>query len=332
MRKLTRREWLKWMGFAVPAIGVSLGLPSTIKAQSSPQETATTREAPPLPPLAVYQFESVRVDRNGRIINRTQLSAQYFSQDLGSGIGLEMVSIPGGVFTMGMPEGQKGDYTGSDQPPHLVVVPPFFMSKYTVTQPQWRQVASLPKIERDLNPNPSYFQGNDRPVETISWFDAVEFCARLSRLTGRNYRLPSESEWEYACRAGTTTPYNFGETITSQLANYYAERDPFADEQEGEYRKETTPVGSFPPNDFGLYDLHGNVYEWCGDGWHNNYQGAPANGEVWQPEKNSRGDRFRILRGGGWGTETRQCRSATRSKFSPHNRYSVIGLRLAMSI
>ncbi|MBR8831046.1 MAG: Hercynine oxygenase [Chroococcopsis gigantea SAG 12.99] len=330
MDKLTRRQWLKHVSWLVPGIGLSLWLPTRIKAQS-PTPTVE-KVSKPLPPLAVYQFQSVRVDRSGKIIQELPLSAQYFTEELGSGISIDMVLIPGGVFTMGTPEGQRGDYTGSDQPPHLVVVPPFFMGKYAVTQPQWQAVANLPKVNLDLNPDPSYFKATNRPVETVSWFDAREFCARLSRLTGRDYELPGESRWEYACRAGTTTPYSFGETITSALANYYAERDPFADEAPGEYRQQTTPVGSFPPNDFGLYDVHGNVYEWCADGWHDNYQGAPANGEVWPAKADSRGDRFRILRGGGWGTETRQCRSATRSKFSPHNRYSVIGLRLAMSI
>ena len=118
-----------------------------------------------------------------------------------------------------------------------------------------------------MGKNPSRFPGGRRPVERVTWYDATEFCQNLSKKTGKNYRLPSESQWEYACRAGTITAFYFGRTITSKLVNYNANFS-YGNAPKGEYRKQTTDVGSFPPNAFGLYDMHGNVWEWCADEWH----------------------------------------------------------------
>ena len=143
------------------------------------------------------------------------------------------------------------------------------MGKYQITQAQWKAVASLPKIERDLEPNPFMFKGDDHPLETVSWLDAVEFCQRLSKKTGKEYRLPTEAEWEYAARAGTTTAYYFGNDITDKLANYNSNIG------------QTTAVGKYQPNAFGLYDMHGNVWEWCQDDWHSNYEDAPEDGSAW---------------------------------------------------
>ena len=157
-----------------------------------------------------------------------------------------------------------------------------------------------PKLNRELKADPSRFKGDNRPVEQVTWFDAVEFCQRLSQYTKRNYRLPSEAEWEYACRAGTTTPFHFGETITSELANYNAE-STYGDAPKGESRGETTEVGSFGvANGFGLYDMHGNVYEWCADQYHDNYEGAPTDGSAWIEEINDNDNHSRLLRGGSW--------------------------------
>jgi formylglycine-generating enzyme required for sulfatase activity len=216
-----------------------------------------------------------------------------------------MVAIPPGQFKMGSPDGQGRD---DERPQHLVTVSAFFMGKYPITQAQWKAVASLPKIERDLSLNPSKFSGNNRPVEKVSWYDAVEFCQRLSKATGRDYRLPSEAQWEYACRGGTTTPFYFGETITPDLANYDGNYI-YAQGPKGIYRQETSPVGKFPPNAFGLYDMHGNVWEWCADAWHNNYYGAPRDGSVWI--KNGDDNRS-LLRGGSWFFNPNCCRSAYR--------------------
>jgi formylglycine-generating enzyme required for sulfatase activity len=185
------------------------------------------------------------------------------------------------------------------------------MGRYPVTQAQWRAVAALPQVNKELDPNPSRFKGDDRPVERISWYNALEFCARLNfRInvtTGRDYRLPSEVEWEYACRAGTTTPFYFGETITTDLANYRG-NSTYGNAPQGEYREQTTTVGSFPANAFGLYDMHGNVWEWCADTWHDNYQGAPKDGSAWTNDNDNR----KMLRGGSWFSLPDYCRSAFR--------------------
>ena len=146
------------------------------------------------------------------LINRSPGTAKYFIENLGNNVELEMVLIRGGTFTMGAPKDEEGS-RDSERPQHEVTVPNFFMGKYLVTQAQWRAVASFPQVNRELEPEPSRFKGENRPVESVDWFDAVEFCDRLSQYTNRKYRLPSEAEWEYACRAGTTTPFHFGETI-----------------------------------------------------------------------------------------------------------------------
>ncbi len=255
--------------------------------------------------LPKSQFEIVTVNRQGQISKREPKQAPYFTETLSEGGTLDLVAIPGGKFLMGSPEGEGYN---SERPQHEVTVQPFFMGKFPVTQKQWQAIASLPKVERDLKSDPFYFKGGDRPVEQVSWYDAVEFCKRLSRETGRDYRLPSEAEWEYACRAGTTTPFYFGETITGELANYDASQT-YAGESKRENRGKNTPFGQFPPNAFGLYDMHGNVWEWCADTWHENYRGAPTDGSAWTRDGN---DNRSPLRGGSWGFNPVHCRSARR--------------------
>ena len=210
---------------------------------------------------------------------RVEDSHEDFVEDLGNGVGLEMVAVPAGAFWMGSPD-REVDRKEREGPQHRVTVSEFYLGKFPVTQAQWMEVAGLPKVEVDLKPQPSYFLGLDRPVETINWFEAVEFCARLSRQTRRVYRLPSEAEWEYACRARTVTPFSFGETISTDLANYDGNY-VYGNGSKGKYRGETTSVGIFKANDFGLYDMHGNVWEWCEDVWHENYTGAPPGGTPW---------------------------------------------------
>ncbi|MBW4495683.1 MAG: SUMF1/EgtB/PvdO family nonheme iron enzyme [Oscillatoria princeps RMCB-10] len=278
--------------------------------------------------LTVFQFDAITVDARGRETNRSRRQAEFFPQDLGGGVMLEMVSIPGGTFGMGSPNSESGRYD-TESPQHWVTVQPFFMGKYAVTQAQWKAVAVLPKVNRDLNPDPSRFKGANRPVENVSWDDAMEFCARLSKKTGRDYRLPSEAEWEYACRAGTTTPFHFGETITTDLANYDGNHT-YASAPKGVYRRETTDVGSFPPNTFGLYDMHGNVWEWCADPWHANYAGAPSDGSVWSSGGNEN-RRYRLQRGGSWYVYPRNCRAAFRDWVGPDFRIGNIGFRAVVS-
>ena len=267
------------------------------------------------------------------IINRRRQQANGFSEYLdnkGDETALEMVQIPGGTFTMGAPETEEGS-KDDERPQHQVTVPDFFMGKYPVTQAQWKFVASLPQVNRELKADPSYFKGDNRPVEQVSWLDVVEFCQRLSQHTKRNYRLPSEAEWEYACRAGTTTPFHFGETITSELANYNAE-STYGDAPKGESRGETTEVGSFGvANGFGLYDMHGNVYEWCADQYQDNYEGAPTDGSAWIEDQNDNENHSRLLRGGSWIGNPVFCRSAFRFNNFPVIDYNYIGLRVVCS-
>ena len=256
-------------------------------------------------------FDVVKVNAKGQEVEREKAEASYFTQDLGNGITLEMVAIPGGTFLMGSSTNEKDSYE-DERPQHEVTVPTFFMGKYPITQAQWKAIAATAKIDIDLETNPSNFKGDEKgdelPVESVNWYQATEFCKRLSRETKREYRLPSEAEWEYACRAGTTTPFYFGETITRKLANYRAS-ETYAGEAKGEYRQQTTPVGQFPPNAFGLYDMHGNVWEWCADTWHDNYDGAPTDGSAWIENGD---DNRSPLRGGSWYFDPYFCRSAYR--------------------
>ena len=270
--------------------------------------------------LSVFNFEVVGVNAKGEQIRKESKQSQYFREDLGKGITLEMVAIPGGTFLMGTEDEEierlvkKFNWEGfrRERPQHEVTVPPFFMGKYPITQAQWKAIAATAKIDIDLETNPSNFKGDEKgdelPVESVNWYQATEFCKRLSRETKREYRLPSEAEWEYACRAGTTTPFYFGETITGELANYNAS-NTYAEEAKGEYRQQTTRVGQFPPNAFGLYDMHGNVWEWCADTWHDNYDGAPTDGSAWIENGNNNRS---PLRGGSWCYYPDNCRSAFR--------------------
>ncbi len=268
--------------------------------------------------LQTLQQELDLTDHEVRLISQpivAQAEAAYLqriSPDLGDGLRLELVSIPGGAFLMGSPEGEGSN---DEHPQHSVTVPDFFMGKYAVTQAQWRAVAALPQVSRSLTAEPSKFKfkGENRPVEQVSWHGAIEFCDRLTRLTGQRYRLPSEAEWEYACRAKTTTAFHFGANLTPDLANY------------GGNRGTTTDVGSFPPNGFGLYDMHGNVWEWCADYWHDTYTGAPNDGNAWIA--GGKGE-YRVRRGGSWFGYPEFCRSADRSWDAPDNTSFDVGFRV----
>lgn len=275
--------------------------------------------------LQTFTFETVTVNRQGEIIKTETQEAQYFTEILPDNILLEMIAIPGGTFMMGTP---KNELQGQDdeKPQHQVTIQSFFMGKYLVTQAQWKAIAqsSNLKVNIDLKPDPSSFKGDDLPVETVNWYEAKEFCDRLSKLTGRKYRLPSEAEWEYACRAGTTTPFTYGETLTDKLANYGATIN-YADEPIGSYISETTPVGSFYPNNFGLYDMHGNVDEWCEDDWHNNYDDAPTDGSAWLTGITND---TKVLRGGSFNYLPWFCRSGVRINPNIDAPFKVYGLRV----
>ncbi len=263
------------------------------------------------------------------VYRRQRHTIQYYIEGLPNNIELKMVEIPAGSFVMGAPE-EEEDSLDSERPQHEVNVPAFCMGKYQVTQAQWKAVAGLPQIERELDQDPSRFKGNNLPVERVSWLEAVEFCKRLSVHTKREYRLPSEAEWEYACRAGTVTPFHCGETITTTLVNYDG-NNPYGEAPKGEYREKTTPVGSFPPNAFGLCDMHGNVWEWCEDDWHDSYEGAPVDGSAWADENGNRSqeeERRKLLRGGSWFFNARNCRSAVRVNLLARVQYDTVGFRV----
>ncbi|MBW4585224.1 MAG: formylglycine-generating enzyme family protein [Aetokthonos hydrillicola CCALA 1050] len=288
-------------------------------------------ETPPRINLQTFEFE-VALIHHPLSIHRHPQQAQYFIEDLGNGVQLEMIAIPEGNFLMGSPEDelQRSD---SESPQHPVSIKPFYMGKYPITQAQWRAIALLPQVNRELKPDPSRFKGEDLPVEKVSWYDAVEFCDRLTRFVNerrlsecasKSYQLPSEAQWEYACRAGTTTPFHFGETIISDLANYDAS-STYGVGVKGIYRGKTKPVGSFGvANAFGLYDMHGNVWEWCADHWHSNYKKAPNDETIWLFSNET----FRLLRGGSWRNNPGDCRCASRYNDLAVNDGNNVGFRV----
>jgi formylglycine-generating enzyme required for sulfatase activity len=270
--------------------------------------------------------------------------AQGFRESLGAeadeATSLTMLWMPPGRFWMGSPEDEPQEPVRitAEGPQHLVQLQGFFLAQTPITQAQWRQVADWQPNKgeqawsKKLNPNPSRFKGDQRPVEWVSWEDAIEFCHRLSQRTGRHYTLPSEAQWEYACRAGTSTPFHWGATISRKLANYdgrtvYGDGDG----EKGDYRQLTMDVASFPANPWGLHDMHGNVWEWCTDHWHGNYEGAPEDGRAWNDEdakENKNEMNRRLLRGGSWGNGPANCRSAYRDFDHPDDRNGSIGFRV----
>jgi formylglycine-generating enzyme required for sulfatase activity len=277
--------------------------------------------------MQTLTFKVVTLDTLGRQTNLYIGEASYFQEDLDN-IYLEMVAQPGGTLWMGSPETEAGRES-QEGPQHQVTIKPFYMSRFQITQAQWWKMANLKPINRSINPNPSNFKGKNLPVDQVSWHDAVEFCARLSKVTRRDYRLPSEAEWEYACRAGTKTPFHFGETITSALVNYDGSYT-YGLGPEGNYYHQTTEVGSFGiANAFGLSDMHGLVWEWCADPWHDSYENAPSDGRVWQED----GIQSRcVLRGGSWYCLPSLCRSAQRHwDQADQGGGSGIGFRVACS-
>lgn len=268
------------------------------------------------------------------LVSRYRRRGKHFIETLSDEVSLDMVLIPSGKFLMGAPEDELESYN-DERPQHEVIVSSFLMGRYPVTQTQWRIVANWPKDKCKLNSDPSHFKGDNRPVENVIWEEAIEFCQRLSVKTGRTYHLPSEAQWEYACRAGTKAPFHFGETLSDELANYRAQDEKIGDTLYkgtygkgivGKYRRETTEVGIFPPNNFGLHDMHGNVWEWCQDDWHDSYRGAPVNGSAWIEENAT--DTDKLLRGGSWLVYPKNCRSTNRYGDLRDYRLKDIGVRV----
>lgn len=285
--------------------------------------------------LVLFTFQAGKLKRdhiqkNVWKVNRKKQQAQRYSEQLDGNIFIDMVAIPSGSFSMGSPQDEP-DRFKDESPQHEVLVSNFFMSQYPITQAQWRAIAILPEINRKLALNPSKFKGEDHPVECVSWHDAIEFCARISSLAGRKYRLPTESEWEYSCRSKTKSPFHFGYMITSDIANYNGtysyEKGP-----KGKKIEKTTPVNCFEiANAFGLSDMHGNVFEWCQDNYDNSYKGAPADGTAREYDY-VQGEGTRIIRGGAWNSLPKNCRSAYRISYDPHESFDFIGFRIAVTL
>jgi formylglycine-generating enzyme required for sulfatase activity len=271
-------------------------------------------------PGSEFTFETITLNAAGQVSNRQQCRNQQQRFTLVPGVDLEMVYVPAGSFTMGSPtsEAERRDNEG---PQHNVTLEAFWLSKYPITQGQYQAI---------VGSNPAKFKGDARPVECVSWREAIAFCQRVSTQLNQSFTLPSEAQWEYACRgqASIYTPFYFGETITPEFVNYDGEHT-YGNAPKGKYRKETTAVGSFPPNNFGLCDMHGNVWEWCLDTWHDNYAGAPIDGSAWQSQNENDN---RVLRGGSWDFNPRYCRSAYRDNYGPVIQSNYFGFRVCLAV
>jgi formylglycine-generating enzyme required for sulfatase activity len=266
--------------------------------------------------LQTFEFEAPFLNQRGEVIERRARSAQFFLQPIRGSTPLRMVQVSGGMFQMGSLRSFNLDET----PQHYVQVAPFAMSDFLITQSQWQGLmGKLPQCR---------FHDPNLPLENVCWKDAMDFCRHLSQSSGRTYRLPSEAEWEFACRAGTNTPFSTGVTITTDYANYVGDH-LFAEEPQGIYRHMVTPVQTFPPNSFGLYDLHGNLWEFCADRWHPDYTGAPFGSTMWE-HGGEQG--YCVARGGSWHETPSNCRSAVRLRVRENERDDFYGFRVATSL
>ena len=251
----------------------------------------------------------IAVQTPSKLLFTSLASSKNLIVRLPEGIQLELLKIPAGSFMMGSEENDPSAYD-SEKPQHQVTLHEFYLGKYPITQEQYQAV---------MGNNPSHFKDNPKnPVERVSWDEAKAFCKKVYDITGKKVRLPTESEWEYACRAGTQTCYYFGSS-ENQLESY-----AWYDKNSG---SKTHPVGQKKPNAWGLYDMHGNVWEWCEDKWHDNYRGAPDDEKPWIQG----GKTFRVLRGGCWDNSARGCRSSYRPWGDPIPWNHDYGFRIALS-
>ena len=314
------------------------------EAQARPVAAAPDVEGTPSDEHAGYRHvvtRGVTVDSTGLLVSERRVEAAVERLTLASGTALDIVAIPAGTFSMGASNAEALSarrelqhaaaatalrWIQEEQPRRSVTVSAFRIGVTPVTQGQWGAVALMPKARIDLEVNPSEFSGRDLPVERVSWYDATEFCERLSAASGRTVRLPSEAEWEYACRAGTESPFAFGDTLTPELATYLCS-DKFASGPRGDAAGRTTPVGaSGLSNDFGIIDTHGNVWEWCRD-WHaRDTYSTSAIVDPWGPCSGT----ARVRRGGSWRTPPVFCRSAARFSAPPGFRHSDTGFRIVV--
>jgi formylglycine-generating enzyme required for sulfatase activity/uncharacterized caspase-like protein len=329
-RPMTRRR----------AVAIGAGAAAAASVGAAGLATLVRRRLPQ-PALHSVVLKFAAVDETGRQKPLQHTTAAVFTEDLGAGVTIDMVAIRGGTFTMGSPDGELARRP-NEAPQHHVALAPFSIGAAPITQAQWLAVvmAHPGRLQHELNPSPSYFRGVDLPVESITWYEAAEYCRRLAAITGRDYRLPSEAQWEYACRAGTTDPFNVGPTITTELANYCGAGGAVCGDSNGhsiasnyydglgygsgaygrgptgQFRGRTTRAGTFPPNRYGLYDMHGNVWEFCLDRAAASYDNVPRDGSAYLAGPTGGN---RILRGGSWSHNPAICRSAYRDAIEPDN-------------
>jgi formylglycine-generating enzyme required for sulfatase activity len=267
------------------------------------------------------------------LIAQGAVRSQDTTKEITNSIGMKLVLIPAGKFVMGSPASEAERDVGEDQH-EVAITRPYYLGVHTVTQGQFEKV---------MGKNPSFFHpknggGPDHPAEQVRWGDAREFCTKLSALpeekkAGRTYRLPSEAEWEYACRAGTTTPFNVGDALSSKQANFNG-NFPYGRAPKGPFLRRTAKVGSYPPNAWGLYDMHGNVLQWCNDWYDPDYykkspKENPKGPEMGVVATGFRSDFFVVVRGGCWLDEGRACRSGRRFRLQQSEPYRWTGFRVA---
>jgi formylglycine-generating enzyme required for sulfatase activity/tRNA A-37 threonylcarbamoyl transferase component Bud32 len=294
---------------------VPTGTPTrTPEPTNTPTRTPVPTHTPTRTPVATNTPTRTPTPTNTPTRTPVPYRQQTRTFNLGSGVTLEMVSIPGGSFQMGSPSGESGRES-DEGPVHTVELDGFWMGKFEVTQGQYQAV---------MGTNPSRFKGSNRPVEQVSWNDAMAFCRKLSSKTGKTFTLPTEAQWEYACRAGTTGPFSFGNCLSTSDANYNGNY-PLSGCSKGTYRESTWDVGSGRANGWGLYDMHGNVLEWCLD-WKGSYSASTKRNPV-GPGSGS----YRVLRGGSWNNHARHCRSAGRYWDPPSSSYSPLGFRIVIT-
>jgi len=272
----------------------------------------------------------------GCLIALVPARSQDSPKPITNSIGMKLVRIPAGKFVMGTPANEAEREAGETQH-EVAITRPFYLGVYTVTQGQFQKI---------MGKNASFFQPNkggspDHPAEQVRWREALVFCRKLSALpeekkAGRTYRLPSEAEWEYACRAGTTTPFNVGDALSSRQANFNG-NFPYGSAAKGPYLRKTAKVGSYAANAWGLYDMHGNVLQWCNDFYDPNYYKKSPKKDPKGPDKGVvptgyRNDCYVVVRGGCWLDEGRGCRSGRRFRLQPSEPYRWTGFRVACDV
>lgn len=313
----------------VISVGVALwaeNMPRLVSGQGAgrPTNKATPKPTPDSPTTREPSASRSRAESRQPSCSAqspTRATGRTHTINLSGNVRLEMIEIPSGNYCMGSTNGDKNEV-----PVHRVTIGnSFFMGRYEVTVGEWLAVmGKLPETLLQMTHWGDLHASKRQPIVTASWNEAQEFIGRLNaRNDGYKYRLPTEAEWEYACRAGTTTAFAFGNSLTSDQANFDG-KYPYGRASKGIHRSNTIPVGSFQPNNFGLYDMHGNPWEWCQDTYHQNYNGAPRDGSAWE----TGGSKDRVLRGGGWNNKATSLRSAVRYPYPADGQYALVGFRI----